>query len=259
MGNAVGFDTVKPVKLIKEIISHFGKECTILDFFAGSGTTAQAVIELNSIDDGQRSFILCTSNESGICENITYPRVSKVINGYSFLGKKEEVLFEKNLTLRGLQNIVPVLEEAKSIEEANVDKYKNVTTTFKEGVLKVVGECDTTEGIEGIPANVKYFKCDWTVRKPEDYLLSNALCLHIKEMIELQNAIEVDNVKNVLILNKAEFQRIVLNDEAYNKIENIWVNQNIVFNTVELAKLKALHFKYIPKEFFGQELREAAE
>lgn len=47
----------------------------------------------------------------------------------------------------------------------------------------------------GFNANVKYFKCDWTPRKPEEYLLSNALCCHIREMIELKNAIEIDNKK----------------------------------------------------------------
>ncbi|MGN1065784.1 MAG: hypothetical protein ACI4QC_10240, partial [Thermoguttaceae bacterium] len=108
-------------------------------------------------------------------------------------------------------------------------------------------------------SNLKYFKCDWTPRKPEEYLLSNALCLHIREMIELQNGIEVDNVKNVLILNKLDFRRYVLVDDVYAQIENIWVNQNIIFNSEEMKKLNALGFKYIPKEFFGQELKEAAE
>ena len=111
----------------------------------------------------------------------------------------------------------------------------------------------------GIPANVKYFKCDWTPRKPEDYLLSNALCLHIREMIELQHGIEVDNIHNVLILNKEDFRKYVMNETIYGQIENIWVNQNIIFNSTEMEKLNELGFKYIPREFFGQELREAAE
>ena len=78
-------------------------------------------------------------------------------------------------------------------------------------------------------------------------------------MIELQNAIEIDNVKHVLILNKADFKRIVLDPAIYDQIENIWVNQSIVFNAEELKLLQAKGYKYIPREFFGQELREAAE
>lgn len=81
LGRAAGFDTVKPVSLIKELLMHFPKSITILDFFAGSGTTAQAVLELNKEDGGQRKFILCTNNENNICEEITYQRVKTVITG----------------------------------------------------------------------------------------------------------------------------------------------------------------------------------
>ncbi len=59
------------------------KEALILDFFAGSGTTGHAVLELNKEDGGKRQFILCTNNENGIAENVTYPRVKNVIDGYS--------------------------------------------------------------------------------------------------------------------------------------------------------------------------------
>ena len=57
------------------------KEIIVLDFFAGSGTTAQAVLELNKKDGGNRKFILCTNNENNICEDVTYQRVKTVITG----------------------------------------------------------------------------------------------------------------------------------------------------------------------------------
>lgn len=78
------FSYPKPVGLIKyliEIATVKNPKALILDFFAGSGTTAQAVLELNQADKGERKFILCTNNESGICENITYPRIETVITG----------------------------------------------------------------------------------------------------------------------------------------------------------------------------------
>lgn len=76
------FDNPKPISLIKFLLSMIDyKNITVLDFFAGSGTTAQAVIELNSEDDGNRKFILCTNNENNICENVTYPRIKTVITG----------------------------------------------------------------------------------------------------------------------------------------------------------------------------------
>jgi adenine-specific DNA-methyltransferase len=59
------------------------KNAVILDFFAGSGTTGQAVLEMNDEDGGNRQFILCTNNENKICEEVTYPRIKKVIEGYN--------------------------------------------------------------------------------------------------------------------------------------------------------------------------------
>ena len=76
------FDYSKPVELIKKLIkAYYKNDALILDFFAGSGTTAQAVLELNKEDGGHRKFILCTNNENNICEDITYPRIKTVITG----------------------------------------------------------------------------------------------------------------------------------------------------------------------------------
>lgn len=76
------FDTAKPVELIKYIINiSSNSQSIILDFFAGSGTTGQAVLELNKEDGGHRKFILCTNNENNICEEVTYQRMETVITG----------------------------------------------------------------------------------------------------------------------------------------------------------------------------------
>lgn len=76
------FDFPKPTELIRQLLEQTTtKESMVLDFFAGSGTTAQAVLELNKEDGGNRSFIVCTNNENGICENVTYPRIKTVITG----------------------------------------------------------------------------------------------------------------------------------------------------------------------------------
>lgn len=111
----------KPIKMLKELINyHPNKDAIVLDFFAGSGSTGHAVLDLNMEDHGNRMFILCTNNEvslkdekefikdnkinndillnykkeknkewedyiekKGICNNVTYPRIKNVINGYS--------------------------------------------------------------------------------------------------------------------------------------------------------------------------------
>lgn len=68
------------------------KDAIVLDFFAGSGTTGQAVLELNKQDGGNRKFILSTNNESSIATNVCYPRIKKVIDGYKSGKEKVEGL-----------------------------------------------------------------------------------------------------------------------------------------------------------------------
>ncbi len=79
--------------VIDSIFITSNKNSTVLDFFAGSGTTGHAVLELNKKDGGNRKFILCTNNENEICEEVTYPRVKKIITGYKDAnGKKVDGL-----------------------------------------------------------------------------------------------------------------------------------------------------------------------
>ncbi len=85
------FSNPKPVKLIKYLLSKINnKNAIVLDFMAGSGTTGHAVLELNKEDRGNRKFILCTNNENNICTDVCYPRIEKVIRGYTN-AKKEKV------------------------------------------------------------------------------------------------------------------------------------------------------------------------
>ncbi|MBI5099197.1 MAG: site-specific DNA-methyltransferase [Nitrospirae bacterium] len=65
-----------------QAVIHDKDNAVILDFFAGSGTTGHAILELNKRDDGNRQFILCTNNENNICTEVCYPRIEKVIKGY---------------------------------------------------------------------------------------------------------------------------------------------------------------------------------
>ncbi len=103
------FDYPKPSYLIQYLLQlSTEKNSIILDFFAGSGTTGQAVLSLNKEDNGNRKFILCTNNDLngvgsdlaeknlnedrekfGICQRVTYPRLEKVIKGYNKNGNGE--------------------------------------------------------------------------------------------------------------------------------------------------------------------------
>lgn len=92
-GTEDAFKFAKPSELIRKLIAFeingiSSKNAIVLDFFAGSGTTAQAVLEQNKRDGGNRKFILCTNNEQSICENVTYKRIANISNGY---GEREAI------------------------------------------------------------------------------------------------------------------------------------------------------------------------
>lgn len=84
------FDNPKPVGLIKKILKIcLSHNAIVLDFMAGSGTTGQAVLELNKEDGGERQFILCTNNENNICTDVCYPRIERIIKGYKNLNGRQ--------------------------------------------------------------------------------------------------------------------------------------------------------------------------
>lgn len=77
----------KPIELLEFILKMHDDDITILDYFAGSGTTGHAVMKMNVEDNGKRRFILCQNSEGkesiNICRQITYERLRKVINQYA--------------------------------------------------------------------------------------------------------------------------------------------------------------------------------
>ncbi len=81
-GDGNVFKFPKPSNLICKVLDivPFEKEFTVLDFFAGSGTTGHAVLKYNAEKGGNRKFILCTNNENNICRDVTYERVKRVID-----------------------------------------------------------------------------------------------------------------------------------------------------------------------------------
>ena len=96
----MSFSNPKPINLIMDLcLLGTKKTSTILDFFAGSGTTLHATMQLNAEDGGHRQCILVTNNENGICENVTYERNKRVIQGYT-TPKGEQVAGLTGNTLR---------------------------------------------------------------------------------------------------------------------------------------------------------------
>ena len=158
------FDFPKPVALIKQLLNQTTSEDSlVLDFFAGSGTTAQAVMELNAEDGGNRRFIVCTNNENEICEAVTYPRIKTIITGKktdgsaysdplpanlkyyrtSFVPKDEEFLsdallehvaemiqLENGIKLDGRRYIMLLDDDEADELEAHWDEYTEVKALY---------------------------------------------------------------------------------------------------------------------------------
>ena len=197
------FDYPKPTMLIKNIIKSTDyKNSIILDFFAGSGTTAQAVLELNKEDGGNRHFILCTNNENKICENITYQRIKTVITG---------------------------------IRKDN-SKYS-----------------------DGIPTNLKYYKCTYIPRiNTENENLHNNLLINIKNLIQLENGIEIDDKKIRVYLDEDELDKFSKNQNELDMCEKVYISSDILLTQMQenIFKNNNVEVYIIPEYYFEDEIME---
>ena len=185
------FSYPKPISLIKKCINcNPNNDITVLDCFAGSGTTGQAVMELNAEDSGNRKFILCTNNENNICEDVTYQRLKTVITGIRKDGSKYS---------------------------------------------------------DGIPANLKYYKTDFVskISKDDDYFIEDKLTQHIKEMIELENAVEIDNDKYILLLTDEEADTFEQEMKDKN-VKKVYIDSTIMLSGKAQSYLDSKKVEVIP-------------
>ena len=121
------FDNPKPSELIKYLISiiNIKKNMIILDFFAGSGTTGQSVIDYNDDNNLAHQFILITNNENKIMEGVCYPRVERVINGYKKVLAKGNSLKYYRTAFIGKNSILDASDEDKVELAHNAGFYPN--------------------------------------------------------------------------------------------------------------------------------------
>ena len=153
------FNNPKDRNIIANILG-FRENMLILDFFAGSGTTLHAVMQLNAEDGGKRQCILCTNNENGICENVTYERNKRVIEGYTKPnGEHVEGLHNNNLryyrtdfvdrsrSTKNMRRLVQLSTDMLCIKEnlyaekksfAGLPTYKNIYRYFEQDEQKML-------------------------------------------------------------------------------------------------------------------------
>lgn len=233
------FTFPKSLYAVKDTIRFFVADkpnAIILDFFAGSGTTLHAVNLLNAEDGGQRTCILVTNNEVSDSE-------------------------AKRMREKGLK---PGDEEWENL---GIARY----VTWQRTKCSIVGKSVSGEPIrgnyigseipiaDGFAANVKYFKCDWVPREPEERALTDLLFEHIKEMIELENAIELDGRHYIIVLTEEQADDVEQNWTEYPDLKGIYLSRNVLLTTEqnELFYSKPVHI--IPDYYFNIELREVGE
>jgi adenine-specific DNA-methyltransferase len=129
------FETVKPIKLIDRILkltTDKNKPYTILDFFAGSGTTLHATMALNAEDGGNRQCILVTNNENNICEEVTYERNKRVIQGYTNA---------KGVAIEGLSNNNLRYYKSEFVPSQKSEINKRLLTKLSTDLLCIKEDC----------------------------------------------------------------------------------------------------------------------
>lgn len=250
------FEYSKPVELIKRLIkNHYNKNGIILDFFAGSGTTAQAVLELNVEDGGHRQFILCTNNQNNICEKITYKRCRDVITTYDFEKSVRTMLLERKIKVSDLGK-PDIPDEIKAVKAEYKDAYSKFATEISDSYLYVYG-ITVFEKMHGIPANLKYYRTDF-VSKDEEYL-SDALLEHIAEMVQLEHGVKIDGSRYLIVMDDDEADALLAHWEDYPDVQALYVSRNVLFTTEQNALLAGTEIHIIPDYYFNFELKEVGE
>lgn len=172
------FNNPKPIELIKDFIQLVtNKNSTILDFFAGSGTTGHAVAQLNKEDGGNRKYILCTNNENNICEEVTYKRLANIQEDLphnlkyfktQFIEKEDEdleyALLNNVKTLIELEHAIDLEESDKAVaftlsEIRELDLTGIKTVYVRQHSHALMGKEDRVryEGIELVDVPEYYF------------------------------------------------------------------------------------------------------
>jgi len=241
IGNRFTFP--KSLYLVKECLAAClqKKDAIILDFFAGSGTTQHAVNLLNAEDGGTRRCIMVTNNEiSAIEEN----RLKA--EGYNKGDPEWEAL--------GIAKYVTYPRTVCSIEGVDVNgnplRGQYLSTDTNGQVLPMS---------QGFTCNIKFMKCDWVPRVPEETTLTESLMEHVKEMIELEHAIDIDGKKYLMILSEDEADELEATWHDHPLIQHIYISRNVLLTTNQNKLFNTVELHTIPDYYFDIEMKEVGE
>ena len=259
------FNNPKSVSMIKELINMTicGQDSIILDFFAGSGTTGQAVLELNKEDGGNRNFILCTNNENNICTDVTYPRLRTLITGTRNDGSVyhrtfEKIVYEKKITkslLKPGEKFDSFREQVNSIWDMYSDRKKDLKEIIDDNQYKIIlVEKEKSSELDG---NLLYYGTSFVPRYPYEESVNSLLLQHTPEMIQLQNMMVLNN-SCIAILDEEEIDQAL---EAASQGAKVYIADDVFINSDQLSILleKGCKIESIPEYYFNFELKEVGE
>lgn len=151
----------KPIAFLRHFfeLATDKKDALIMDFFAGSGSTGEAVMRMND-DGGNRRFILCTNNENAIAEEVTYPRIKNVIDGYgAFKGIPANVRYFRTALVSKQQTDdqtrIELVARSTDMICLREDTFENVIDTK---YFKVFGNADHYAAIIFEPETIDLLK-----------------------------------------------------------------------------------------------------
>jgi adenine-specific DNA-methyltransferase len=145
-----GFDTIKPLRLLLRIFEiATNPNSIILDSFAGSGTTAHAVLAANQRDGGNRRFILVECED--YADTLTAERVRRVITGYPFTGTQRQELYTEKITWSSFtKKQQQILRQVEHFEKKAKGSFDKIKKEIKDGVLTVTGERKIDDKVPGL-------------------------------------------------------------------------------------------------------------
>lgn len=173
LGKDVDFPTPKPSSLIERILQiATNKDSIILDSFAGSASTAHAVMNLNKMDNGRRNFILVELMD--YAEDITAERIKRVATGYEYKGKEDVEIYNQPLTLTNIVHAKQYINEAKAVKEANLGAYSKIgNPKIENNCIKVKATKVYDEKTEGLGGSFDFYELGEPIFDVDGNLNSN--------------------------------------------------------------------------------------
>ena len=145
----------KPVNLIRKIIEISTKhDSWVLDSFAGTGTTAHAVLETNRANNSNRRFILIEMEEHA--DRLTAERIRRAMKGYAFAGTQRTELMRERITWSKLKRADKLILAVQDVEDLHGHKYDAIKRTIKGSELILTGDKSVMKRTEGLGGSFTY-------------------------------------------------------------------------------------------------------